>query len=255
MAGFLMQQILDQIPTADEETARQLLKTAIDLYPTEESSNKLVRKALIAISSMPESETALLLALLCQKRSLNVLLQAHAKNILSDYFKPLFHSDSWKSNRVLVSLEWFILKLEFPLDNLHYLLIPTIMTLVNDYEPKFKIQGCALLGAVVDKSTCHALSSTGIINVFQEALFKCTTYLDHPSLVAFSMNVLLDLSSKMTARESIKRLEFLELILSDAILQQIVFAGGKPEIQNIFLRFIHKLVKEMGAYTARYFKV
>lgn len=90
----------------------------------------------------------------------------------------------WKSSKdglALDLLAWSIKSLDYKLTEAYWpLLIPPLLTLLDDVDVTYKAQGCTLLSALL-RATPHALlSRTGLANVFHEAIIPSLSYL--PSL-------------------------------------------------------------------------
>jgi len=91
----------------------------------------------------------------------------------------------WKSDKdthALALLKWVVDSSldENSTERLWPLLVPPILTLVDDWETKYKRLGADLLHSLLRATSPSLLSRTGLGSVFEEALMPCLTYL--PSL-------------------------------------------------------------------------
>lgn len=57
------------------------------------------------------------------------------------------------------------------------LLLPPILTLIDDWEVRYKVQGVALLRQVLEVTPAPLLRRTGLGGVFEKALSPCLTYI------------------------------------------------------------------------------
>ncbi|KAK8211984.1 hypothetical protein IWZ01DRAFT_569393 [Phyllosticta capitalensis] len=83
-----------------------------------------------------------------------------------------------KNKHVLSLLRWVLLTLAPDrIERSWPLLIPPILTLVDDHEPKYKTVGCELLHRLLDMTSPQLLARTGLEPVFRDALEPCLSYL------------------------------------------------------------------------------
>ncbi|KXT13866.1 hypothetical protein AC579_6899 [Pseudocercospora musae] len=87
----------------------------------------------------------------------------------------------WKSSKdvfVLTILRWTVRSLnEQRLPEIWPLVIPPILTLLDDWETKYKQLGTELLTSLLHSTTAPLLNRTGLGEVFEEALLPSLTYI------------------------------------------------------------------------------
>lgn len=95
-----------------------------------------------------------------------------------------------KNEYALDLLDWVARSLDFRLVHQHWgILVPTILSLVDDVDVRFKARGCRLLKEMLGCTTSTLLASTGLGDVFKQALTPCLSYL--PTLTPEEESILL----------------------------------------------------------------
>jgi hypothetical protein len=75
-------------------------------------------------------------------------------------------------------LRWVVSRLHPKLtEEVWPLIVPPVLTLIDDWEVKYKQIGIALLKDLLEKTPPALLARTGLSEVFEEALMPCLTYL------------------------------------------------------------------------------
>ncbi|KAG8627867.1 hypothetical protein KVT40_003740 [Elsinoe batatas] len=88
-----------------------------------------------------------------------------------------------KEHQVLGVLMWTVQHLDDSLVEKHWhLLVPPILSLIDDYEVPYKAKGCKLLTILLERTPSNLLAKTGLFDVFADALRPCFGYL--PTLTA-----------------------------------------------------------------------
>lgn len=162
------------------------------------------------------------------------------------------------------------------------LLIPPLLTLIDDTTTRFKTLGCTLLTTFLNKCPPPLLHRTGLASVFENAVSPCLSYL--PSLTPETESVkilgaaypaLITLANARFAsdqgegqgngrrkglgdgREGKKgdgRIKALDRILRSGILKGHGLAGEHVEIAEVLVSQLGVLVAEMGLESVRHLK-
>jgi hypothetical protein len=184
----------------------------------------------------------------------------------------------WKSDKDAYALELLKWVVESSLDEnsterLWPLLVPPILTLVDDWETKHKRLGTGLLHSLLQATSPSLLSRTGLGSVFEDALMPCLTYL--PSLTPERDSVAI-LSTAYPALFALTRTRFpspapppssstsspptstadpnrsarvkiLDTILRKGILHAYAHGNGQyPAITNVLFLNLASLLNELG---------
>ena len=183
----------------------------------------------------------------------------------------------WKSEKdtyALALLKWVV---DSSLDEnstelLWPLLVPPILTLVDDWEAKHKRLGADLLHSLLRVTSPSLLSRTGLGSVFEEALMPCLTYLpsltpepDSVAILSTAYPALFTLtrtrfpsppspastssSSPSTTTDPNRhaRVKALDTILRKGILHAYAHGNGQhPAITNVLFLNLASLLKDLG---------
>ncbi|KAK5132287.1 hypothetical protein LTR08_009195 [Meristemomyces frigidus] len=183
----------------------------------------------------------------------------------------------WKSGKdafALDLLNWAVQALDATLlEEVWPLLIPPVLTLLDDWEPNYKRQGAQLLLQLLAATPPLLLERTGLGEVFEEALLPCLTFLptitpeqDSIALLNAAFPALLALSKVRyphhlapTSKISIPELQRARTKFLDTVVRKGVVAGYHHCSQYprlIALLFCHlvPLLNELGIESAKHLK-
>jgi tRNA nucleotidyltransferase (CCA-adding enzyme) len=172
----------------------------------------------------------------------------------------------WKSDKdefALALLKWIVNSLEEKsTERVWHLLVPPILTLVDDWEIKYKQLGAELLHSLLRATSPTLLSRTGLGSVFEEALMPCLTYLpsltpepDSIAILVASYPALFTLTKTRFPITSINsrqdpnhqnRVKSLDTILRKGILHAYAHCGQYPGITRILFLNLATLLNELG---------
>jgi tRNA nucleotidyltransferase (CCA-adding enzyme) len=179
----------------------------------------------------------------------------------------------WKNDKdayALALLKWVVdssLDENFT-ERLWPLLVPPILTLVDDWETKHKRFGADLLHSLLRATSPSLLSRTGLGSVFEEALMPCLTYLpsltpepDSVAILSTAYPALFTLtrtrfpsppsssSPSTTAADPNRpaRIKALDTILRKGTLHAYAHGNGQyPAITNVLFLNLASLLSELG---------
>ncbi|KAK7527194.1 uncharacterized protein IWZ02DRAFT_515295 [Phyllosticta citriasiana] len=108
-------------------------------------------------------------------------MQANKPRTYQSLSVVAMESIPWKEekNKHVISLLRWVVATMTPerIEQSWPLLIPPILTLLDDSEPRFKTIGCELLHGLLDSTTPSLLARTGLERVFRDALESALSYL------------------------------------------------------------------------------
>lgn len=143
------------------------------------------------------------------------------------------------------------------------LVIPPLLTLVDDWEVKYKVLGAEFVGELLRVVEPELLERTGLGEVFEEALMGCLGYLPptspedeatrllekvFPALIALGrVRFPTKGSKKMDAEESRRqRTKFLDKVLRDGIIYGISHCSNHPKILILLFEQLAVFLDELG---------
>ncbi|CAG8572063.1 10181_t:CDS:2, partial [Diversispora eburnea] len=138
------------------------------------------------------------------------------------------------------------------------LIIPPILSLIDDYDIRFKTQGVIILNHLLKKvKKSEIIQRSGLSDVFYDALLNCLSYqqeITHVSLLQSSYSAIIELISTVDSMESESRYLKYEKILSQHIIKGFIYAGDKLVIKQVLLDQVIPLVSELGIVVVKYLK-
>lgn len=152
------------------------------------------------------------------------------------------------------------------------LVIPPVLTLVDDWETKYKAVGAEFLGNLLKVVEPALLQRTGLGDVFEEALMPCLAYLPpstpeqeavqllravYPALIVLERVRFPsgDSSGKFSVQEVRRqRTKFLDKVIRDGAVYGISSCHSHPSIVIITCEQLTILLNEMGIDAVRHIK-
>jgi tRNA nucleotidyltransferase (CCA-adding enzyme) len=172
----------------------------------------------------------------------------------------------WKSEREAYALDllrWCVMSLGDKLvESVWHLLIPPLLTLVDDWEVKYKQLGVELVGRTLEITPPSLLTKTGLDDVFEGALMPCLTYLPtitpesesvpllnavYPTLITLS-RVQEHKTQLPSQRQAIpaKNKRVLDSVIRKGILYGYTHCSNYPRITAVLFDQLARLLKELG---------
>ncbi|KAF7433614.1 hypothetical protein PC9H_005575 [Pleurotus ostreatus] len=137
----------------------------------------------------------------------------------SDYYE----SQSWKDHPGAPNLvSWCVRHIPNDYwDELWHLIIPPIMTLLDDYEAKYKVQGAKIVSEMLRTVPRTVLKRTGIDGLLNTSLQTCLAHLQRPesaTLIREAIPASVSLTTLTTDQGSQDRFDQLSALLGDGII-------------------------------------
>jgi len=178
----------------------------------------------------------------------------------------------WKSDNdkfSLALLKWIVTSLEEKsTEQVWPLLVPPILTLIDDWETQYKQLGAELLHSLLRATSPTLLSRTGLGSVFEDALMPCLTYLpsltpepDSVAILAATYPALFTLiktrlptTSSPPPKDPIRqnRIKSLDTILRKGILHAYAHSGQYPGITRVLFLNLTPLLNDLGIDSVRH---
>ncbi|KAF2754439.1 poly A polymerase C-terminal region-like protein [Pseudovirgaria hyperparasitica] len=188
----------------------------------------------------------------------------------------IIHTDkakAWKKDAsyVIDLLRWSITILDAKrVENNWPLLLPPVMTLLDDLDVSWKAKGVTLLKILLQRTTPELLSRTGLGDIFEKELFPLFTYLPSltpenesiellkatfPTLITLA-NIQYPSSNVQSPRSvvCVKREKFIDAIIRKGILAPYYHAGENVQIAELLLTELCPLLDAQGIYSVKHLK-
>ncbi|KAF9520981.1 hypothetical protein BS47DRAFT_1335069 [Hydnum rufescens UP504] len=138
------------------------------------------------------------------------------------------------------------------------LLIPPLMTLLDDYDPPFKIRGIEIAHEMLRKVDANLINRTGISTLLSSSLtnaFAFMTAPETPQLLVAAVPCYQDLIYLTTSEGSEQRFEKLcELMTSAIIGGAWSYGGNQLSTMEASIQVLPPLIHALGIGTARFLK-
>ncbi|TFY61026.1 hypothetical protein EVJ58_g4768 [Rhodofomes roseus] len=172
-----------------------------------------------------------------------------------------FDNQTWKDRPGTIDLlAWCARHCEnVAYEKLWHLLIPPIMTLLDDYETSYRLRGVNVVSDMIQRVPADLLRRTGVDGLLFSSLKKCLAFLQNPEtpeLIRASVPACVTLTLLTTPPGSAKRFEQLCEVLGDGIIGSIWFyAMHERDAIEASIDVLPGIVHALGIGTARYLKV
>ncbi|PFH50332.1 hypothetical protein AMATHDRAFT_85853 [Amanita thiersii Skay4041] len=143
-------------------------------------------------------------------------------------------------------------------ERIWHLLIPPLMTMLDDYEPKYKLDGVRIVEVMMKTVPGYLLKRTGVDGLIRSSLSTCLTHLESeftPALIRETINAQIELTS--LSEKIGEQAYFNQLcdVLGEGIIGGVWFYGAdKQEAVLASMEALPRLIKALGIGTVRYLK-
>lgn len=183
----------------------------------------------------------------------------------------------WKTSKdayVLDLLQWIANTLEANLvEDIWSTIVPPVLTLIDDWEAKYKKIGAELLRLLLDATPPSLLERTGLGEVFEGALMPCLNYI--PSITSEDESVMLlsavypailslskvrypkqpPVDSKVAAGErNRQRIKFLDSVVRRGIINCYSMCSQYPRITSLLFEQLSTLLQELALDSVKHLR-
>ncbi|EJD53795.1 hypothetical protein AURDEDRAFT_53188, partial [Auricularia subglabra TFB-10046 SS5] len=172
----------------------------------------------------------------------------------------LYDEQPWKQHPGVTSVVlWCTINIEVTnFEQLWHLIIPPMMTLLDDYETKYKIWGLRVASSLITRVPPSLLRRTGIGALLEKSINQTFYHLHNPEtpmLLRISIPAYLALIDKITEPDSHDRLNKLFELLGKNIIGGIwVYASQDAETIESTVNALPLIMTSLGISTARFLK-
>ncbi|KAL8833788.1 MAG: hypothetical protein Q9170_004081 [Blastenia crenularia] len=272
----------DRIPTSTDLVACLASSTNLQDPWTSQEAYDLARSMLSThlenIRKKPKGFDALVKDLLLNQikplfvKSKNPMLTGQARKAISPLPGPNVPSDFDSSNKpwkfqsphIVTIFHWILSQLDAALVEAHWpLIIPPLLTILDDVSVTYKVKGCELLSLLLDVVPLSLLERSGLGEIFDTTLMPYLMYL--PSLTpeedsiplldaTYSTLIKLTCARYGTPEKKTSMIKSLDAIFRYGILRGHAHAGENVRIASLLMKKATDLVSAMGIYSVKHLK-
>ncbi|KAJ7645511.1 hypothetical protein DFH06DRAFT_1211567 [Mycena polygramma] len=144
-------------------------------------------------------------------------------------------------------------------EDLWHLVIPPLMTLLDDYEARYKLMGVRIASVMLDRVPSSVLRRTGVDSLLMASLNRSLAQLQSPEtrrLLPAAISASLTLILLMTSPGSAERFDQLCSLLGDGIIGSIwPYSSDRLPALLASIDALPSILEIMGVGCARYLKV
>ncbi|KAF9268321.1 hypothetical protein L218DRAFT_608770 [Marasmius fiardii PR-910] len=174
--------------------------------------------------------------------------------------QDFYESQDWKDNVRLPSLVYWCVRhmKESDYSHLWHLVIPPIMTMLDDYQVPYKLKGVAIASELLERAPQDLLKKTGIDGLISKALNNCLGHFDHeysPNLVRSAIATSLSSILLTTTPGTRTRFDQLCALLGEGVIGTIwLYGHRKPAVLTASIEALPPLIRALNLGTARFLK-
>ncbi|KDQ65047.1 hypothetical protein JAAARDRAFT_685072 [Jaapia argillacea MUCL 33604] len=171
-----------------------------------------------------------------------------------------YEDQTWKNHPGAANLTmWCIRHLQAETyERVWHLVIPPVMTLLDDYEAQYKLQGIAIISEILLHVPKDLLKRTGIDSLLFTSLKTTLTFLHNPntpSLIRVAVPTTISLILLTTSPGSSERFDQLCILLGEGIIGGVwIYASRDVDTIQASVEVIPQLVSALGVGSVRYLK-
>ncbi|KAH0565690.1 hypothetical protein GP486_000909 [Trichoglossum hirsutum] len=194
------------------------------------------------------------------RKALHPSPRIHGSSLLEAETKP------WKFGKIysVTVFRWVLLKFAEALVEANWpLVIPPILTLIDDDSPEYKAKGCELLAILLRVTPPALLVRTGLGEVFYDAVMPCLSYLPSLTPQDQSLRLLGDAYPTLITLSRLRypsddkrkeRVGMLDQVMRKGVLNGYFHCSDNVKIVESLVSQMRLLVSEMGIWSVKHLK-
>ncbi|KAH9956778.1 hypothetical protein BC827DRAFT_1229193 [Russula dissimulans] len=142
-------------------------------------------------------------------------------------------------------------------ERLWHLVVPPVMTLLDDFEARFKLLGIHVVNAMLEHAPIPLLSRTGISELILASLNRTLTFLHSPHTPAILRSAIpaaTNLIERTTQPGSEQRFTQLCALLGDGVIGSVWMYSSEAEAVEASVEVLPIIVRALGIGATRYLK-
>lgn len=144
-------------------------------------------------------------------------------------------------------------------ERLWHLIVPPIMTMLDDYQAAYKLRGIHLVSQLLVHTPPDLLRRTGVNDLIMQSLKTSLTFMQHPetpALIRAAVPAYLKLIDRTAPRDSAARFNQCCALLGESIIGNIwIYASQNADTIEATLDVLPEIVGFLSLGAARYLKV
>ncbi|EJD00972.1 uncharacterized protein FOMMEDRAFT_169184 [Fomitiporia mediterranea MF3/22] len=171
-----------------------------------------------------------------------------------------YDEQTWKNHPSLSNLiSWCISQIPTQdFEQVWHLLIPPVMTFLDDYQSPYKLRGVMLVSKLLDRVSPNLLKRTGIAQLLMSSLSRTLMSLHDelsPRVIRTTVPVTLRLIEMITPLDSAEQFDKLCSLLGDSIIGAVwIYASREKETIEASMDVLPLIIQALGIGTVRYLK-
>lgn len=200
----------------------------------------------------------------------SIITSQGRKSIIKQQLIPTEPADlhgpmPWRDPDVCFVLQWTIQESsELFIRSYWHLFVPPILTLLDESQTEYRLQGLLSLRNLLRKTSSLLLLQTGTGEIFEDAIMPTLLFLPRltPSeechkLLTSAYDVLFLLSDVRysSTQGNTKRSKSLQRILREGVLHGLSSARDDALVLEVLMKQLSRIVRSMGIQSVKYLKV
>ncbi|KAI0069244.1 hypothetical protein BV25DRAFT_1926578 [Artomyces pyxidatus] len=171
-----------------------------------------------------------------------------------------YEGQAWKEHPGIANvLLWCLQRIDTDAyERLWYLVVPPTMTLLDDFEVRYKLEGIQVVAAMLERAPPDLLRRTGVADLVFASLQRSLTFLHSPStpdVIRASVPTAVSLVLRTTQPGSETRFNQLCALLGDGIIGSVwMYAYQDPDAIEASVDVLPTLLEAMDIGAVRYLK-
>ncbi|KAF9076660.1 hypothetical protein BDP27DRAFT_1284592 [Rhodocollybia butyracea] len=171
-----------------------------------------------------------------------------------------YEAQAWKKYPQAFNIMfWCLCHIQaYEYDRLWYLVIPPVMTFLDDYQVSYKLKGVRLVTELLEHAPREILKRTGVDGLLLTSLNTCLAQLDDlesPKLIKATVSASLSVTLLTTTPGSVVQFNQLCALLGERIIGTIwLYSYDKPGVVQASVDALSPLLKALGLGCSRYLK-
>jgi len=143
-------------------------------------------------------------------------------------------------------------------ERLWYLVVPPMMTLLDDFEARYKLLGIQVVNAMIEHAPLSLLNRTGISELILASLNRALTFLHSPftsAVLRAAVPAAANLIDRTTAYGSEQRFSQLSALLGDGVIGSVwMYSSEDANTVEASVDVLPIVVRGLGVGSTRYLK-
>ncbi|KAH9978272.1 hypothetical protein BGW80DRAFT_1202231 [Lactifluus volemus] len=171
-----------------------------------------------------------------------------------------FEGQAWKEHPGIGNvLLWCVQRIDTDAyERLWYLVVPPVMTLLDDFEAKYKLLGIRVVNAMLESAPLSLLNRTGVSELILASLHRALTFLHSPhtpAILRAAIPALTTVIERTTQPGSEQRFSQLCALLGDGVIGSVwMYSSEDVDAVEASVEALPIVVRALGIGATRYLK-